>query len=84
MAKKTKKVKEEVTEQTQNIDPIIYDGCDWVVQFDNDPPLLLTSSDKGSEDQQVTFIIKNNSESHIVFHDSSSGKTFKIYARPRQ
>lgn len=61
----------------------IFDGCEWVVQFDNDTPLLFSESEKGSLNQEVKIILQNTSESHITFNDSNTGKRFRIFARKK-
>jgi hypothetical protein len=61
-----------------------YLPCEWVVQFDNDAPIKFKESDENSSSHQVVITIENTSESHITFIDSSTGKKFSIYARPKQ
>lgn len=57
--------------------------CEWVIQFDNDIPQVIAVADEDSANPEISITIKNTSESHIMFTDADTGKTFKIYARPK-
>ena len=60
-----------------------YVPCEWVIQFDNDEPQIFTQSDVSSDKHEVQITLKNTNHSYINFTDSKSGKSFKMYARPR-
>jgi hypothetical protein len=77
MAKSSKKSKKQVQIET-------YLPCEWVIQFDNDEPQIFATADDTIEIPEIKIILKNTSESHITFRDSTNNKTFKIYARPKQ
>ena len=81
MAKTTKKKKSEV----KNEDIVIkYMPCEWVVQFDNDEPQIFATADETVEKPEVVITIPNTNKSIMTFTDSTTGKTFKFYARPKQ
>jgi hypothetical protein len=91
MAKDRKKIKDEllqsVVDKIASFDkPKIetFMPCEWVIQFDNDEPQLFTSSDEFSESPEVVIRIQNTNEGFIKFTDSVTGKTFKLFARPKK
>lgn len=91
MSKVRKKIKDEllqsVVDKIASFDkPKIetFMPCEWVIQFDNDEPQLFTSSDEFSESPEVVIRIQNTNEGFIKFTDSVTGKTFKIFARPKK
>ena len=77
----TKKKKGEV--QIENT-IIKYMPCEWVVQFDNDEPQVFATADETVERPEVVITIPNTNQSIMTFTDSTTGKTFKFYARPKQ
>jgi hypothetical protein len=79
MAKSSRKKKTETTEDME-----FYVPCEWMIQFDNDEPQLFAQSDLGSDKHEVQIILKNTNHSYINFTDSKSGKSFKMWARPKQ
>ena len=84
MAKKKKTeslsdIKSEMTNVIQEFNP-----CEWVVQFDNDEPVVFTESDKNSTNKEVIITLGNNSNSFIKFTDPNTGKFFRLYARQKQ
>ena len=81
MAKTTKKKKGEV--QIENT-IIKYMPCEWVAQFDNDEPQVFATADETVERPEVVITIPNTNQSIMTFTDSTTGKTFKFYARPKQ
>ena len=81
MAKASKKTKKAVEVTTPSIET--YLPCEWVIQFDNDVPQIFATADENAVTPEIKIIIKNTSESHIVFTDPATGKMFKIYARPK-
>ena len=85
MAKTTKKKK---VEEPQKIELKVnkleeYIPCEWVVQFDNDPPQVFASSDLNSQTHEVVIKLPNTNESHIKFTCGVTGKVFRMYARPK-
>ena len=60
-----------------------YVPCEWVIQFDNDEPQLFAQSDINTEKHEVQMILQNTNHSYINFTDNKTGKSFKIFARPK-
>jgi hypothetical protein len=90
MARGRKKIKEELLQSvidklTIGDKPKIetYMPCEWMTQFDNDEPQLFTTADETVESPEVVIRIQNTNEGYIKFTDSTSGKTFKLFARPK-
>jgi hypothetical protein len=90
MAKSRKKIKEDtlislINKLTHSDTPIIetYMPCEWMIQFDNDAPQLFAVADETTGTPEVIIKIQNTNEGFIKFTDSSTGKTFKLYARPK-
>jgi hypothetical protein len=61
----------------------IYMPCEWMIQFDNDEPQLFTTADETVENPEVIIKIQNTNEGFIKFTDTVTGKTFKLFARPK-
>jgi hypothetical protein len=62
----------------------IYNPCEWVVQFDDDEPQVFASTNEDdTEEPEINITLQNTSESHLIFEDTNTGKTFRIYARPK-
>jgi hypothetical protein len=55
-----------------------------MIQFDNDEPQLFTTADETVESPEVIIRIQNTNEGYIKFTDPTSGKTFKLFARPKK
>ena len=90
MARGRKKIKEELLQSvidklTIDNEPKIetYMPCEWMIQFDNDEPQLFAVADETTGTPEVIIKIQNTNEGFIKFTDSSTGKTFKLYARPK-
>lgn len=90
MAKGRKKIKEELLESvinkiTANDGPTIetFMPCEWVIQFDNDEPQIFTTADESVENPEVVIKIQNTNQGYIKFTDTTTGKTFKLFARPK-
>lgn len=86
MAKTTKKKKVIEPQKIElNIEKQLdyYVPCEWVVQFDNDPPQVFASSDENSESHEVVIKLPNTNESHIKFVCGTTGKSFRMFARPK-
>lgn len=58
-----------------------YSPCEWVIQFDNDPPIRFAYMDENSTDKEVVITLPNNSNSFLSFENPDSNKSFKIFAR---
>lgn len=86
--KKSRKKAEEVV-STPNSDEVSvvqterYMPCEWVIQFDDDEPLLFATADESTETPEITIKLQNTNHSHITFRDTNTNKTFKMYARPK-
>ena len=61
-----------------------FNPCEWVVQFDNDEPVVFTDNIENTTNKQVVITLGNNSNSFIKFTDPNTGKFFKLYARQKQ
>ena len=90
MARGRKKIKEEILQSV--IDKLtiddtpkieVYMPCDWVIQFDSDEPQLFTTADETVENPEVVIKIQNTNQGFIKFTDTVTGKTFKLFARPK-
>jgi hypothetical protein len=55
-----------------------YDNVEWVYQFNDDNPILISKPIGG--EKELIIKLNNKSCSNIVFHDGK-GNTFKIFAR---
>jgi hypothetical protein len=55
-----------------------YDNVEWVYQFNNDNPILISKPIGGKK--ELIIKLNNKSYSNIVF-DDGKGNTFKIFAR---
>lgn len=88
MAKKKKTqittdMESEVTSTMTNVTQYFI-PCEWVVQFDEDDPIVFTEADESSPLKEVVITISNHSDSHIMFTDSKTGKKFRIYSRQKK
>lgn len=91
MARGRKRIKDEllqsVVDKITSVDePKIktYLPCEWVIQFGDDEPQLFTSADESVESPEVVIRIPNTNEGFIKFTDTVTGKTFKLFARPKK
>jgi hypothetical protein len=57
-----------------------YDNVEWVFQFNDDNPILISQPIGG--EKELIIKLNNTSYSNIVFYDGK-GKTFKIFAREK-
>ncbi len=55
-----------------------YDNVEWVFQFNDDNPILISKPIGG--EKELIIKLNNTSHSNIVFFDGK-GNTFKIFAR---
>jgi hypothetical protein len=60
-----------------------FSPCEWVVQFDNDEPVVFTEADENSTNKEVIITLGNDSNSYIKFTDPNTGKFFKLFAREK-
>ena len=86
MAKsRKKKIETPEVEFDLNVPEIeYYTPCEWMIQFDNDEPQLFAQSDDNSTNHEVVIKLQNTNQSFITFTNSENGKTFKMWARPKQ
>ena len=82
MAKSTRKKKTEEPKDVLEME--YYTPCEWMIQFDDDEPQLFAQSDNDSENHEVVIKLQNTNHSHITFTNTQNGKTFKMWARPKQ
>ena len=83
MAKSTRKKKGEEP-KIDEIEIVHYTPCEWMIQFDDDEPQLFAQSDDTSENHEVVIKLQNTNHSYITFTNNANGKTFKMWARPKQ
>ena len=57
-----------------------YDNVEWVFQFNDDNPILISKPIGG--EKELIIKLDNTSHSNIVFSDGN-GNTFKIFAREK-
>ncbi len=92
MAKAKKTKKEELVEQSKQLEPITtislqqkkYEETEWCFQFDEDEPQIFAWTDdemNKDEEPKVIFTITNTENSYITFQNIETGKRFKIFAR---
>lgn len=88
MAKSTRKSKKKIDEipeiEVNQIQTERYMPCEWVIQFDDDTPLVFATANESDEIPEVTIKLQNTNHSHVTFRDTNTNKTFKIYARQKQ
>jgi hypothetical protein len=58
-----------------------FDQAEWCYQFDSDDPVVIAWSNDVSEPGELTFMLKANSESNIIFQSVSGDKTLRIFSR---
>lgn len=58
-----------------------FDLAEWVFQFDDDEPVVIAWSNSEEEAGELTFMIKANSESSVIFKSSDGTKTMKLFSR---
>lgn len=58
-----------------------YDMAEWLFQFDNDEPVVIAWSNTEEEPGELTFTLRANSESSIIFSNSDGTKKLTLYAR---
>jgi hypothetical protein len=83
-ARKTKNKKEEIPQIEVNpVQTERYMPCEWVIQFDDDEPMIFATANESSDIPEVTIKLQNTNHSHITFRDTNTNKTFRMYARPK-
>lgn len=82
MAKKKKTIAPDITSEINDVVKYFM-PCEWVVQFDEDEPIVFTEADESSSFKEVVITITNTSDSHIMFTDVKTGKKFRIYSRQK-
>ncbi len=58
-----------------------FDQAEWCFQFDDEDPVVIAWSNDENEPGELTFMLKANSESRIVFQSTDGNKTLRIFAR---
>ena len=58
-----------------------FDQAEWCFQFDDEDPIVIAWSNDVSEPGELTFMLKANSESRIIFQSADGDKTLRIFAR---
>ena len=55
--------------------------AEWVFQFDEDEPVVIAWSNDESEAGELSFVLKANSGSNIVFQSPNGDKTLRLFSR---
>ena len=55
--------------------------AEWVFQFDDDDPVVIAWSNDESEAGELSFILKANSGSNVIFQSADGKKTLRLFAR---
>jgi hypothetical protein len=55
--------------------------AEWVFQFDDDEPVIIAWSNDASEAGELSFILKANSGSNIIFQSPNGEKTLRLFSR---
>jgi len=58
-----------------------FSQAEWVFQFDNDEPVVIAWSNDPSTPGELSFILKANSGSNLVFMSSDGKKTLRLFSR---
>jgi hypothetical protein len=58
-----------------------FDQAEWCFQFDDDEPISIAWSNDESEPGELTFMLKANNESRIVFQSPDGSKTLRLFSR---
>jgi hypothetical protein len=58
-----------------------FDQAEWCFQFDDENPIVIAWSNDVNEPGELTFMLKANSESRIIFQSADGEKTLRIFAR---
>ncbi len=58
-----------------------FDMAEWVFQFDNDEPVVVAWSNSEEDPGDLSFILKPNSGSNVIFQSSCGKKTLKLFSR---
>jgi hypothetical protein len=71
----------EIVDSEQFLETISFENVEWVMQFDNDEPIVIARmGDTKGEEKEYVIRIGNNNNSNIHFSDGK-GKSLKIFAR---
>ena len=55
--------------------------AEWVFQFDDDEPVIIAWSNDESEAGELSFVLKANSGTNIVFQSPDGKKTLRLFPR---
>jgi hypothetical protein len=58
-----------------------YKQAEWVFQFDDEEPVVFAWSGTTEEPGDLTFTIKPNSDSNVVFSNQDGTKILRLFAR---
>jgi hypothetical protein len=58
-----------------------YDLAEWVCQFDNEEPVVIAWSNDETTPGELSFTLKANSKSSVVFQSADGRKRFSLFAR---
>ncbi len=58
-----------------------FDRAEWVFQFDEDEPVVIAWSNSKDDPGDLSFMLKADSGSNIIFKSNDGRRTFKIFAR---
>lgn len=58
-----------------------FDMAEWVFQFDDDEPIVIAWSNTEEDPGELSFILKPNSESSVIFKSKDGKKTLRLYSR---
>jgi|LakMenE18May11ns_1017448.scaffolds.fasta_scaffold8562930_1 hypothetical protein len=69
------------TEEVQITTSKDYDLAEWVCQFDDDEPIVIAWSNSKENPGELSFTLKPNSDSNIIFRSADGTKSFKVFSR---
>jgi hypothetical protein len=59
----------------------VFDMAEWVFQFDEEEPIVMAWSNTEEDPGDLTFSLKPNSGSSIIFQSAKGDKKLQIYCR---
>ena len=78
---------QEIKQTTSEIDELKilgiekFDRAEWVFQFDEEEPIVIAWSSSKEEPGELSFVLKANSESNLIFRSSDGLKKLQIFSR---
>lgn len=58
-----------------------FDMAEWVFQFDNEQPVVIAWSNTEDDPGELSFVLKPNSGSNVIFQSSDGTKKMSIFSR---